>query len=157
MRSWFFYVQIHMKMALQKKKCAQGSGKLPSEYLGFQSNGLEFAKCQILGLTCATIWWKKKQSQEAEFQERIQKKWACLHHWGSFLSQAGFWIPLPIHIWRYHHTPATASHYMDPREGGGGLAWLWKFKAHQAPTVLIVTSRNPGHSAGAHWACFFPT
>ena len=44
------------------------------------------------------------------------------------------------------------------RGGGGRLAWLWKFKAHQAPTVLIVTSRNPGHSAGAHWAWyFFPT
>ena len=29
--------------------CTKGSGKLPfSDYLGFQSNGLEFLKCQIL-------------------------------------------------------------------------------------------------------------
>ena len=41
----------------KEKVLAKCSGKSPfSEYLGFQSNGLEFSKCQILARTCATIW-----------------------------------------------------------------------------------------------------
>ena len=77
----------------KEKVHTKGSGKLPfSEYLGFQSNGLEFSKCQILARTCATIWWKKKRGQEAEFQERIRKELACLHRGGSFLG-FGFHCP----------------------------------------------------------------
>ena len=34
----------------------KGSGKLPfSEYVGFQSNELQFSKCKILARNCATI------------------------------------------------------------------------------------------------------
>ena len=59
----------------KEKVRTKGSGKLPfSEYLGFQSNGLEFSKCQIVwqihAWTCATIRWKKKR----ESRSRIPRK-----------------------------------------------------------------------------------
>ena len=43
---------------------AKRSGKSP--FSGFQSNGLEFSKCQILGLSCAKLWWKKKRGVEKQ-------------------------------------------------------------------------------------------
>ena len=59
--------QVHVKMAKQKKsayeRIVQNSGKLPfSEYLGFQSNGLGFSKCQILGLWRRRSWdsWRQR-------------------------------------------------------------------------------------------------
>ena len=41
----------------REKVLAKCSGKSPfSEYIGFQSDALEFSNCQMLGLTCGTTW-----------------------------------------------------------------------------------------------------
>ena len=80
----------------KEKVYTKGSGKLPfSEYLRFQSNGLELSTCQILGLTCATIWWKKKQGLQSRIPRKDLKRMSMPASWREFL---GFLIPLPVHI-----------------------------------------------------------
>ena len=65
---------------------AKVSGKPTfSEYLWFQRNALKFLNCQMHELTCGTLWWKKKQVQEAEFQERFWKEQASLQLDGVFI------------------------------------------------------------------------
>ena len=76
----------------------KGSGKLHfSEYLRFQSKGLEFSKCQILGQTCATImiWRKKKWGSGSRIPRKDSKRMSMPTQWREFL---GFLIPLPVHI-----------------------------------------------------------
>ena len=93
------------KNGITKEKVrTKGSGELPfsffrvpfSEYLGFQSNGLEFSKSQILGRTCATIWWKKKRGSRIEKQNSKKgfekNEYACIVE-----GVLGFRIPLPVH------------------------------------------------------------
>ena len=88
-----------------------GSGKLPfSEYLGFQSNGLEFSKCQILAQTCATKWWKKKWWSRSRIPRKDLKRMSMPASWREFL---GFWFFCLSGISRW-------------------LAWLGKFKATQS-------------------------
>ena len=109
-------------------KLWKGSSKSPfSEYLGFQSNGLEFSKCQILGQTCTIICWQTRKSWvwEAEFQERV---W-CLHCGGSFL---GF---------RFHCQSVFK----------GGWPDLENSKLVKGQKFPKVTRGNPWHAAGAHW------
>ena len=71
---------------------------------------------------------RKSGGRETEFQERIQKEWACLKRGRSFRC---FGSGLPVHI-------------------QGWPAWLGKFKSSLSSTVLKVTSRNPRQAAGAH-------
>ena len=72
---------------------------------------------------------KKSRGREAEFQERIRKELAYLYSGGSFL---GFGF----------HCQSVFK---------GGRPDLENSKLVKAPTVPRVTSRNPGHYAGADW------
>ena len=62
----------------RRKMLAKRSGKSPfSEHLaydlGFQSNGLEFSKCQILLSELVQLYGGRKSGgREAEFQERLK-------------------------------------------------------------------------------------
>ena len=68
------------------KVLAKRSGKSPfSEYLGFQSTGLEFLKCQILARTCAGV---EKQNSKKGFEKN---KHVCILE-----GVLGFRIFLPI-------------------------------------------------------------
>ena len=69
----------------KEKERTNGSGKLPfSEYLGFQSNGLEFSKCQILGRTCARIWWKEKRGLRSTIPRKDLKGMSMPVTWREF-------------------------------------------------------------------------
>ena len=93
---------------------AKCSGKSPfSKYLGFQSNALEFSKCQVLGRTCGIIWLKKKRGWEAEFQERIRKEWACPAAW-----------TLPARIQRWPARPRQFKPQKSVTRSWGSLAQL---------------------------------
>ena len=54
-----------------------------SEYLEFQSDALEFSKCQMHGQICGTSWSKKNQDS---------KEWACLQV-GENFPGFGFYCP----------------------------------------------------------------
>ena len=96
------------------KVLAKCSGKSPfSKYLGFQSNALEFSKCQMLGRTCGIIWLKKKRGWEAEFQERIRKEWACPAAW-----------TLPARIQRWPARPRQFKPQKSVTLSWGSLAQL---------------------------------
>ena len=71
-----------------------------SKCLGFQSNAQEFSKCLMLARPCGIIWWKKRGSRGAEFQERIRKEWACLQS-AALRVFSWFRITLPIRIWKW--------------------------------------------------------
>ena len=80
----------------KEKVLAKCSGKSPfSEYLGFQSNGLEFSKCQILARTCATIWWEKKRGSRSRIPRKDSKRMSMPASWREFLG-FGFFCPSGI-------------------------------------------------------------
>ena len=89
----------------KRKVLAKCSGKSPfsltfqriryfSEYLGSQSDVLEFSMCQMLGQTCGTRWQKKKAGVERHCFESFPKKdsneWACLHCPAAWREFCGF-------------------------------------------------------------------
>ena len=100
-----------------------------SQYPRFKSNGLELSKCQILGQTFATIWWKKKQGSRSRFPRKDSKRMSMPAWWRESL---GF---------RFHCQSLFK----------GGWPYPDNSKLVKALTVQKVTSRNPKHSAGAYW------
>ena len=56
----------------REKVLVKRSGKSSfSEYLGFESDALEFPICYMLGQTCGIQWWKKKR----RLRGRIHEAW----------------------------------------------------------------------------------
>ena len=95
-RSWVLYIQIHRLWYNKRKSVYERIRQITfSEYLWFQSNGLEFSKCQILARTCATIWWKKKWGSRS----RIPRKEKTEH---AYIVEGvlGFRIFLPVRYLR---------------------------------------------------------
>ena len=97
----------------REKVLAKCSDKSPfSMYVGFQRNALEFSKCQMLGRTSWTMWWRKSGGREAEFQERIRKEWASLQGGGSF---RGFGLECPSVFKCGHHDLENSKLVSAPR------------------------------------------
>ena len=102
----------------------KGSGKLPfSEFLGLQSHGLEFSKCQILGQTCATIWWKKKLESRSRIPKKDSKRVSMPASWWEFF---GFRIGLPE---RDHH-------WRNPRKNITESAAIWASRGIANPEII---------------------
>ena len=57
---WFVLKSHHNKVKLTKSARNAQENHL-SEYLGFQSDTLEFSMCRMRGQTLGTRWWKKKR------------------------------------------------------------------------------------------------
>ena len=59
----------------REKTLAKCSGKSPcSEYLGFQSDALEFSMRQMLEQTCRTRRWRKKWSLRGRIPRKDSKE-----------------------------------------------------------------------------------
>ena len=109
-----------------RKGTCEGSGKFRANHL---SQSISFQSVKNLDEFVRQYGGRKSGSREAEFQERNRKEWACLQRGGKFV---GF---------RFH----------CPSLLNGGRPDSENSKLVKAQTVPKMTSRNPGHAAGAHW------
>ena len=123
-RSWVLCDQFPVKLE-----------KVPANHLfesisGSRATHWNFQSVQMHGQICRTRWWKKRQGQHAEFQDRIGKEWSCLHCGGG--SHTSF---------RFHCHAVFKSDLPDSD----------KSMLDKALIVPKWTSSSPRHAAGAHW------
>ena len=113
-------------MELQEKTCWQ---KDQANYLNQSMSGSEvidwnFQSVKYLDKLLQQYGGRKSRGQEAEFQERIRKEWACLHGGGSL------WV-----------SDSIASPYLKvagPTRKIQSLSKLWQFRKWRAEIQNIL-------------------